>query len=120
MQNQQARINKSGMSDRNIAQVVNSFGECCIGIDVAAKSHAMFFQHVQNTFVGEIFGAIGVHVLEKVCQAILVIIFEQCTDILDDVKTGPLLGLFVVPDVISHAVWQFADPESRIRGNRLR
>ena len=48
-------------------------------------------------------------------QPVLVVVFEQCAGIADDIKTGAVFGFLVVADVIRDAVGQFAHYGVRVR-----
>ena len=64
-------------------------------------------------------GAVKSHVFEEMGKPVLVVVLKQSAYILNNVKTGTLFWLFIVPDVIGHSVGEFADAHFRVNRDRL-
>ncbi len=77
----------------------------------------MAFKCIQNAFVRKVLRAVECHVLKEVGEAVLVILLQDGSNVLDDVVAGPAGRLRVVTDVIGKAVVEFSDAEIRIRGH---
>jgi len=64
-------------------------------------------------------GAIEGHVLEEVGQAVLIVLFQDGSHILSNVKLGPFFGLLIVANVIGKPIIEFSVADSWIQGQGL-
>ncbi len=113
-----AGINKSGVFNRHITDIINRFIECRKGIDITTKGHSVFFQCADYAilFTGKISCAVKGHVFKEVGKSVLVIVFEQGAYILNNVKACPVLRFIVLPDIISQAVVESSPANFRVDG----
>ena len=65
-------------------------------------------QKVEKLLFRKIFCAVERHVLQKMGQSILVILFENRAYVVQDVEFRAVFGLPVSADVVGHAVVEFA------------
>jgi len=100
VQHQKGAVNYSLAVGRNIGQVVNGFVKRGKGVDVEAKLNANRFKVVDYTLTRKMLGAVESHVLQKMCQTVLVILLKYCTYILGNKKFCALLGFGVLPNVV--------------------
>ena len=80
----------------------------------------MLFQGTDDSLVRKVLGSVEGHMLQEMGEAILVVILEECPNILNDVKTCTFFWFLIVTDVISHPVWKLSNTDGRIRCHRLR
>ena len=80
----------------------------------------MLFQGTDDSLVRKVLGSVEGHMLQEMGEAILVVILEECPNILNDVKTCTFFWFLIVTDVISHSIWKLSNSHCRIRCNLLR
>ena len=118
-QHHQHAVYKTVAHQRDVAQVVDRLGlggEC---IHIIAKTDPFVGQELQDALVGIVPGAVEGHMLQKVGQAVLVVLFLQGTYIVRNVKLGRPGRYLVVAQIVSQAVTQLADLEFRVGGDGL-
>ena len=118
MQNKQTRVDGTSNLHIDIVDVIDSFVESRVGIEVLTELHTDALQVLLQTITREVFCAIEAHVLEEVSQSALVIIFLYGTYALGDVEIATLLGPLIMANVIRKAVLQFTHLDGWVKRNR--
>ena len=113
LKDEHARVHYTLVGGWHIADDVNGLGVIGVGVVVALRLEVVIDA---MTFAVEVFTAVKGHVLQEVCQAILVILFLHGTHALGDVEVGTLFRVIVVTDVVRQAVVQLADAHGRVDG----
>ena len=119
VQDQQAGVHQSRLYGRHVGNVVDRFVDRSVGVQIRAELDAVLFEVTGEFPVREVFGSRESHVFEEVRQSALILLFENRSDPLGDVKVGPFFRQVVVPDVIGQTVRQFSDAHRRIDRNGL-
>ena len=104
VQNKQARVRQAFVCHRHIADVINRFVLCGVGIQVPTERDSMTFECGNHAVAREVLTAVKGHVFQKVGQAVLIVILKQCACVADDEETGPVFRFFVMPEVIGDTV----------------
>ena len=99
---------------RHIVDVVNGLIEAGLGVQVLTEFHTDALAITDNTVAGKVLGAVEAHVLQKMRQTSLVLLFQDGADLLRDVEVGLTFRLLIVADVIGDSVVQFSDSDGRI------
>ncbi len=108
MQYHEAGVHQGDIRRRHGTDIIDSLILCRVGIQVPAKGNAMTFQGLDYSFPGKIVRTLKSHVFQKVGKSVLVIVLQNRTDILNDVKACPVLRFLIMPHIICQAVGQFA------------
>ena len=104
MEYHEAGIHQSHVCSRNGADVIYSLVLCSVGIDVASERNTVTLQCLDDSFVREVLGSLECHVLQEVGETVLVIVLQNCTDVLDDVETGPVFRFLIMSYIIGQPV----------------
>ena len=67
----------------------------------------MPFQEIDDSLIREMLGAVKSHMLQEMGQSILVVLLQQGTYVLNNIKGGSFFGLLVGFDVIGHPIAQY-------------
>ena len=109
-----------GLTDkRNVVQHVLGLLHSGGSIDIAAEGGADALEPVEDPLAGEILGTVEAHVLEEMCQTVLVRSLLDSTDIGGEIELCTLLRLVVMTDIVGKSVVKLALTDSRIVGKRL-
>ena len=120
VENQQTRIygGRNG-SYRYIIYIIYGLVDAGIGIEILTKLHTDTLTILDDAIAGEVLGTIEAHVLQKMCQSALVLLFKDRAYLLSNVEVGLTLGLSIVTDIIRHSILKFAHSYGRVNRNRL-
>ena len=98
------RVHDSCAVRRYIRETIDGLVDRGIGIDVSAEIHTHGLEIIDDAFAREVLGAVEGHMLQKMRQTVLVILFEDSTHSLCDMELCALFGLFVMTDIIGQSV----------------
>ncbi len=88
------------------------------GGDVAAELGSDALEILEHLLAGKVLEAVEAHVLQEVGETVLVRGLLDGSDMGCKIELGPLGGLVVVTDVVSHTVVELADAGRGIVGKR--
>jgi hypothetical protein len=111
-------FNHRGIARGNL-QLVDRFVEAGVRVDVCAEAHTQRLHEVRDVLLREMQRAVEGHVLDKVREPALILVFEHrpCFD--DEPKLGARLRQLVLPDVIAQTVRQGAHRDQRVDRDNL-
>ena len=89
------------------------------GVDVAAEGGAYALEIFEHLLARKVLESVEAHVLEEVGEAVLARTLVEGTCVRGEVELAPLCRFVVVSDVISEAVFEFANPYGRIVRQRI-
>lgn len=118
VENEQTGILHAGTSCRHGRDIVHCLVNRGVGIQILSKFYAYGFAPVNDAVAGEVVGAVKAHVLQKVSQTALRVVFENRTDFLGNEEVGLALRRFVVADVVSQSVIKLAITDSGVDRKR--
>ena len=101
---EERRIHDSCAVRRYIREAIDGLVDGGIGVDVSTEVHTHGLKIIDDAFAREMLGAVEGHMLQKMRQTILVILFEDSTNSLCDMELCALFGLFVMTDIIGQSV----------------
>ena len=98
---------------------VDRLVEARVGVDVGAEAHAERFEERDDLVLREVARAVEGHVLGKMRQPALIVVFEDRPRLDDEPKLGAFLGLLVGSHVVAQAIRQRPDRDLGIDRNGL-
>ena len=96
----EARVDVGRVGGGDVVDIIDGLVDAGVGIEVGTELHADFLAELHHAVALEMLAAVEAHVLQEVGEAALVLLFEDGTHLLCDVKVDLVLGLLVVTDVI--------------------
>ena len=118
MHYEKARVDDALAYDRNVVEHVLGLLETCRCIDVPSELGTDALEPLEKRLAREVFRSVEAHVLEEMCETVLVVALLICSDVSREVEFSPLCRLVIVADVIGHAVLQLSYPYFRVIGER--
>ena len=95
--------------DGHVVNVVDGFVGRGVGIEVLAELHTDAFAVLDElSIIGEVLRAVEGHVLEKVGETALIVVFLHRSDLLGDVEIDLSFGFGVVSNVVGQSVGKFS------------
>ena len=106
----------------DVVDVVNRLVETCVCVEFAAKTYAVFFEHFDEAFAGEVLASVERHMFKEVGESALVFFFLHRADFLRDVEARLIFRFFVVTDVVGEPVVKASDASVGVlrQGHKLR
>ena len=118
VEHQHALVDVAGLVSRDVEHV-NGFVERCRRIDVRAEARADGLEKRHQLTRLEVLGAVERHVLEKVREPALVVVFLQRANVDRQSHRHALLRPLVLADEIADAIGQPSRLDGRVHGQRL-
>ena len=119
VQDHQDRIHEAFAGQGYGRDIIHRLMPAGVSVHVVAEAHAVFGQEIQQVLAGVVSRAVEGHVLQKMGQAVLVVLFLQRAHVVDDVELRYAGRILIVIEVIGHPVVQAANAESGIVGDIL-
>ena len=119
VQYEQGRVDDPLACGRHVGDVVDGVVPAGGRIEVVSELDAHGLQIFDHLLAGEVLRSVEGHVLEEVCQALLVVILLDGSHVVENVEIGLTLRLLVVPDVVGESVFEFSGAEILVCRNRL-
>ena len=95
--------------DGHVVNVVDGFVGRGVGVEVLAELHTDAFAVLDELpIIGEVLRTVEGHVLEKVGETALIVVFLHRSDLLGDVEIDLSFGFGVVSNVVGQSVGKFA------------
>ena len=111
VQDHQHGIHERIPYERHLVYVVAGLFARSERIHVRPESHAIFPEKFQQGCLRIVFQAVEGHVLKKMSQAVLIVVFLQGAHIVDYIEIGYSFFVDVLPDVVGEAVRQLSCPQ---------
>ena len=108
MKNEKTRVDDAFAYDRNVVEHVLSLLESCRSVDVSTELCSDALEPVEERLAREVLCTVEAHMLEEVCETVLVVLLLECSYVSSEVELGSLSRLVVVTDVVGHAVLELA------------
>ena len=106
VQDQQTGVRHPRLFHGSIHHHIDGLVEAGISIEILSTPHTGPFDEVIHAMSGEVLAAVEGHVLQKMGQSTLVLLFKDGAYILGNVEIGTLLRQFVVTKIIGESVGQ--------------
>ena len=103
---------------RHVLDLVGRVVPARRGVQVVAEFHSHGLQVFRQHLARQVLRAVEGHVFQEVGQSLLVVVLLDGAHVVQDVEVGLPLGLFVVADVVGHAVFQLARAHRFVGRNR--
>ena len=116
LEEQQGSVDDGRAIGRN-PQLVDRLIEAGVGVDVGAKAHSGRLQERDPVLLGKVTRPVEGHVLDKVRQPALVVVFEHRSGVHHEPDLGTVLRLLVGADVVAHPVRERAHRDPWVDGN---
>ena len=81
-------------------QHIHRFIETGISVQIRSKTHAGLFKKVDKVLLGKTFCAVECHMFIKVCQALLVVVFENRTGFNGKPKLCAFFRFVILTDIV--------------------
>ena len=95
--------------DGHVVDIVDGFVGRGVGVEVLAELHTDTFAVLDElSIIGEVLRTVEGHVLEKVGETALIVVFLHRSDLLGDVEIDLSFGFSVVSNVVSQSVGKFS------------
>ncbi len=117
-QNQHRPIHRFRLISRHCEHIYR-FVKARISVYVRSKAHAQRLNECNQVVLGKVAGAVESHVLDKMRQPLLVIVFENRSGLDDQAQFSSLLRFLISADVIPHPVREFARRDLGVDRHRL-
>ena len=111
MQDKQHGVHERLSGDRRSVNVVAGLAPGRESVHVGPEADAVFTEELQHLLTRVMLYSVECHMLQKMCEAVLVVILLKRTDIVHDVEIRHSGRIRAMPDIVSQSVVKFPCPD---------